>query len=183
MCAARYFGREVIRRRPPWGRGPSQGPPKSLGNGWRPISKKSHFGQPSICRSDQKWPGLIPLSLWLSRLRIISCRKNSSESELSQSRRIQSQIRDESEQSLLQASHPCLLGLALKTAASPQPTALTQDPGLSPHTYGAGAAATVGAAPHVRPRILRRGYLPRPWPQAAVAHSANQFSAGAFPNV
>ena len=43
MCAARYFGREVIRRRPPWGRGPSQGPPKSLGNGWRLLKVNLNF--------------------------------------------------------------------------------------------------------------------------------------------
>ena len=43
MCAARYFGREVIRRRPPWGRGPSQGPPKSLGNGWRLVKVNLNF--------------------------------------------------------------------------------------------------------------------------------------------
>ena len=41
VCAARYFGREVIRRRPPWGRGPSQGPPESLGNGWR-CARRAH---------------------------------------------------------------------------------------------------------------------------------------------
>ena len=42
-CAsmARYFGREVIRRRPPWGRGPSQGPHESLGNGWR-CARRAH---------------------------------------------------------------------------------------------------------------------------------------------
>ena len=43
VCAARYFGREVIRRRPPWGRGPSQGPPKSFGNGWRLTSVIEHL--------------------------------------------------------------------------------------------------------------------------------------------
>ena len=43
MCAARYFGREVIRRRSPWGRGPSQGPPKSLGNGWRLLKVNLNF--------------------------------------------------------------------------------------------------------------------------------------------
>ena len=58
-----------------------QGSPPALANleasmfhvqrAWRPH--KSHFGHASICRSDQKWPGLIPLSLCLQALHTVTC--------------------------------------------------------------------------------------------------------------
>eukprot|EP01048_Picozoa_sp_COSAG05_P003984 COSAG05_NODE_198_length_14502_cov_41.134416_3_plen_109_part_00 len=45
VCAARYFGREVIRRRSPWGRGPSQGP-RPLGRRPKALPCMMVYGGP-----------------------------------------------------------------------------------------------------------------------------------------